>query len=177
MAWDPNTETDLAGYRIYYGTASRTYGDPIDVGNVTTYTLNGLTPGVTYYIAATAYDTADHESYYSNEVFGMVPETVSVPPVLGGPTSGIMGTSYAYTTGGSLANSGHPVEYQFDWKGDGSDLSPWGSSTQSKTWTVPGTYAVQARARCATDTSVISGWSSALSVTIIIEISFHAEYT
>ena len=64
---------------------------------------------------------------------------------------------------------GHSVEYQFDWKGDGSDLSPWGSSTQSKTWTVPGTYAVQARARCATDTSVISGWSSALSVTIVIE--------
>ncbi len=34
IAWDPNTESDLAGYKVYYGTTSRNYGTPIDVGNV-----------------------------------------------------------------------------------------------------------------------------------------------
>jgi hypothetical protein len=70
LAWDPNTESDLAGYKIYYGTSSRTYTNSIDVENVTTYTLSGLIPGQTYYIAVTAYDTSYNESGYSNEVSG-----------------------------------------------------------------------------------------------------------
>jgi hypothetical protein len=35
-----------------------------------TYTLTGLTPGQTYYIAATAYDASNVESDFSNEVSG-----------------------------------------------------------------------------------------------------------
>ena len=168
LAWDPNTEADLAGYRIYYGTASRTYGAPIDVGNVTTYTLNGLTPGVTYYIAVTAHDKDGNESGYSNEVFGVVAEAVTVPPVLGGPTIGVMGSPYTYTAEGSISNLGHPVEYQFDWKGDGADLSGWGAGALSKIWTVAGSYNIKARARCSRDHSVVSGWSASLSVGISV---------
>ena len=93
-------------------------------------------------------------------------ESVSAPTTLSGPTTGVTGTSYSFNTGGSTSSLGHTVEYQFDWKGDGSDLSPWGSATQSKTWTTAGTYTVKARARCATHTSVISGWTSGLTVTI-----------
>jgi hypothetical protein len=71
IAWDPNSEPDLAGYRIYYGTESGGYTGSVDVGNVTTYRLDGLSDGVTYYIAATAYDTSDNESDFSEEVFGV----------------------------------------------------------------------------------------------------------
>ena len=123
LGWDPKTDPDLAGYGVYYGTASRTYGAPINVGNVTSYALTGLTPGVTYYFAVTAYDTAYNESGFSNEVYGAVTETVLTPTVLSGPTGGITGTSYTYTTGGSSSNLGHSVEYQFDWKGDKTELS------------------------------------------------------
>ena len=93
-------------------------------------------------------------------------EAVSNPTTLGGPTDGNIGTSYTYSTGGSSSNFGHPVEYQFDWEGDGTDLSSWGASAQSKTWTTPGTYNIKARARCATHTSVVSEWSGTLSVNI-----------
>jgi len=58
LAWNANAEPDLAGYKVYYGTGSRTYGTPINVGKVTTYTLTGLIAGQTYYIAVTAFDTA-----------------------------------------------------------------------------------------------------------------------
>jgi hypothetical protein len=68
LTWDPNSETDLAGYEIYYGTSSGNYQWNIDVGNVTTYTVNSLNTGVTYYFAATAYNTTGLESGYSNEV-------------------------------------------------------------------------------------------------------------
>ena len=166
LAWDPNTETDVAGYKIYYGTASRNYGYSINVGNVTTYTLMGLMQGVTYYIALTAYDSASNESAYSNEVSGTVTETISPPTVLNGPTTGTTGQPYTYTTGGSSSTLGHAVQYQFDWKGDGSDLSPWGSATQSKTWALAGTYNVRGRARCVTHTSVVSAWLGVLPVNI-----------
>ncbi|NWG13123.1 MAG: fibronectin type III domain-containing protein [Acidobacteria bacterium] len=76
LAWDPNTETDLAGYKVYYGTASRTYGPPVTIGLQTTYTVTNLPPG-TYYFAVTAYNTAGLESGFSNEVSANIPGTPS----------------------------------------------------------------------------------------------------
>lgn len=75
LIWDPNSESDLAGYKVYFGTTSRTYGAPIILGKVTTYTVTGLTPGVTYYFAVTAYNTAGLESGYSNEVSATIPSS------------------------------------------------------------------------------------------------------
>jgi hypothetical protein len=68
LMWDPNSESDLAGYRIYYGVASLSYDNVIDVGNTETCTVMGLIPGVTYYFTATAYNTSELESDYSNEI-------------------------------------------------------------------------------------------------------------
>ena len=73
LAWDPDSVSDLAGYKIYYGTASGNYQGNVDVGNVTTYTLNDLTIGTTYYVAATAYTVSGLESSFSNEVMYTVP--------------------------------------------------------------------------------------------------------
>jgi hypothetical protein len=70
LVWDSNTESDLAGYKVYYGMASKAYGSPINVGKVTTYTLTGLPSGQTYFVTVTAYDTSNNESGYSNEVSG-----------------------------------------------------------------------------------------------------------
>ena len=71
LAWDPSTGPGLAGYKVYYGTASRAYSNSTDVGNVTTNDITGLTKGQTYFIAITAYDTSHNESSYSNEVSGV----------------------------------------------------------------------------------------------------------
>lgn len=82
LAWDPNTEPDLNGYKIYYGLISAQYTDSMDVGNQTTYTVSHLGDGTTYYFAATAYDTEGDESDFSNEVvFNTPPECAySVSP-------------------------------------------------------------------------------------------------
>ena len=73
--WNPNTEEDLAGYRLYVGTASGQYGEPVDVGNVTGHVME-ITPehGATYYFALTAYDTSGNESGYSAEASCFVPD-------------------------------------------------------------------------------------------------------
>lgn len=75
LAWDANTESDLDGYKLYYGTSTGNYLTPIDVGNVTTYELSGLDTGVTYYIALTAYDTVNNESEKSDEISASPPDT------------------------------------------------------------------------------------------------------
>jgi hypothetical protein len=67
LAWSPNSESDLAGYKLYYGTASHSYGSPIILGNKTTYTVSGLGT-TTYYFAVTAYNTSGKESGFSAEV-------------------------------------------------------------------------------------------------------------
>jgi len=78
LTWTPPaTATNLSGYRLYYGTAPRTYlqpyGQGTDLGNVTTYTLLGLSNGTRYYFAVTAVDTLGGESPYSSEVFKDIP--------------------------------------------------------------------------------------------------------
>jgi len=55
LAWDPSPDPNVAGYKLCYGTVSKTYEYSIDVGKVTTYTLDGLTKGQRVYIAITAY--------------------------------------------------------------------------------------------------------------------------
>jgi hypothetical protein len=85
MNWDPPTENadgtpldDLAGYRIYYGTASpldRNTSPSVDAGFTTSYTVSGLDAG-TYYFAATAYDSLGNESSLSEEVSKVITGTL-----------------------------------------------------------------------------------------------------
>jgi hypothetical protein len=64
---DGTNLSDLAGYRIYYGTTSGSYIYYADTGNVISYQMTDLEEGLTYYFAVTAYDTSGNESEYSNE--------------------------------------------------------------------------------------------------------------
>ena len=61
----------------------------------------------------------------SNAVFTIAAaaETVSAPDEPTGPSTGLISTSYDYSTGGSTSSLGHSVQYKFDWD-DGSD-SGW----------------------------------------------------
>lgn len=71
LTWTANAEPDLAGYKIYVGTASGTYsypGSAFVTGTVTTYTVSNLPKDQTYFFAMTAYDSAGNESPLSAEV-------------------------------------------------------------------------------------------------------------
>jgi hypothetical protein len=80
LLWDANTETNLSGYRVHYGTESRTYRRAIDVGNVTNWTLTNLFAGTNFF-AVTAYDTDGLESDFSDEVHWFNGAT-NLPPVI-----------------------------------------------------------------------------------------------
>jgi YbbR domain-containing protein len=70
LSWNAGTESDLAGYKVYRGTASGTYGAPLATlpKTITSHTATGLQNGTTYFFVITAYDNAGNESAYSNEV-------------------------------------------------------------------------------------------------------------
>ena len=69
LAWDPNTEEDLAGYKVYYGFESGNYAYSVDVGNQVRATISDVEPNKVYYFTATAYDMDGNESDFSDEIF------------------------------------------------------------------------------------------------------------
>lgn len=80
LNWNPNTESDLAGYKLYQSTVSGQYGAPVaTLGKVTTHTLTlpQLEVDATYFFRLTAYDLAGNESTPSLEVRKLV---AGVPP-------------------------------------------------------------------------------------------------
>ena len=70
LTWNANSETDLAGYKVYQGTASGGYGAPVAIipATSTGYIATGLQTGTTYFFVITSYDNAGNESLLSNEV-------------------------------------------------------------------------------------------------------------
>jgi hypothetical protein len=99
--------------------------------------------------------------------FAPIPEEISPPNTPKGVLRGDTGTSYRFSTARSASNLRHPVEYQFDWKGDGTtDLSVWGPAAQSKIWKAAATYQVKARARCVDHPNIVSEWSEAIPVSV-----------
>jgi hypothetical protein len=90
LAWNPNKETFLAGYKIYYkkgtpgppydGTGALQGDSPITVRlrflndeKNPSYTLKDLGDNNTWFFVVTAYDDEGSESGYSNEVSTRTP--------------------------------------------------------------------------------------------------------
>ena len=85
LDWNASTSANVTGYNVYFGTTSGSYSNKIDVGNNTRFTISNLVAGVTYYFAATAYDSNGDESAFSTEA------SYIAPGILKMTTSGIPG--------------------------------------------------------------------------------------
>jgi fibronectin type 3 domain-containing protein len=71
LSWSAPGSANVIGYRVYYGTASRSYLQPrgmgLSAGNATTHVVTGLPRGYLYFFAVTAVGANDEESDFSNE--------------------------------------------------------------------------------------------------------------
>jgi hypothetical protein len=106
LAWDANSESDLAGYKVYYDTHSGPpYGGTITVPlslqsftpSTPQYTVPGLTDGVKYYFVVTAYDAEGLESGYSNEVSNDISPSNPAPSISLLQVNGSSGSTTVYT--------------------------------------------------------------------------------
>ena len=117
LAWDANTEVDLAGYIVAYGTQSGQYTATADVGNRTAYALSNLPGGQRYYFAVQAYNLSGMTSPFSAEVSAYLnpsapaPTIVSVTPatgpIAGGTTVTVAGANFQ--SGASVTFDGTPA--------------------------------------------------------------------
>jgi hypothetical protein len=124
LAWDApahNTDgtvvTDLAGYRVHYGTASGSYSSVLDVGSATTATVSGLLEGQTYFFAVRAYNSYDLESDFSNELQWDAPVPAPEPPAIVAQPADVSVAEPAGTQFSVEATGDGPLSYQ--WRRNG----------------------------------------------------------
>lgn len=76
LSWAPSPDEDTFGYRVYFGTAPRSYnqarGAGLDAQGATRFVVQDLVRGQRYYFAVTAYDAAGNESAFSAEVSKLI---------------------------------------------------------------------------------------------------------
>jgi len=119
VAWDENFEPDIAGYKMYYGTTSGNYEYSVDVGNNTSCSISGLIEGTTYYLAATAYDTNNIESSFSEELIHTIANQPPVADLVAIPVSGEAPLTVTFDAVGSSDADGTISSYSWSF-GDGS---------------------------------------------------------
>jgi hypothetical protein len=67
LTWNASSDTNVTGYNVYYGGASRQYTNSIGVGGVTNAVIGPLAEETVYFFAAKSHDAAGNESPFSNE--------------------------------------------------------------------------------------------------------------
>jgi len=136
LSWNPSADQSVAGYYVYYGTASRNYSNRQNVGRATSYTASNLTNGARYYFAVTAYNEAGQESSFSNEASALIPLPTGAPTASfsASATSGVAPVSVSF----SSSSTGTISLYSWNF-GDGTS-----STAQNPThvYSSPGTYSV-----------------------------------
>jgi hypothetical protein len=111
LAWNPNQEPNITGYRVSYGTTSGQYTTSINVGNTTSHTVTSLGQGSTYYFAVQALNSAG-VSPYSSEVAATVGSPLTVTSLTPNTTSPQpVGTTITF----SATASGGSAPYQYKW--------------------------------------------------------------
>ncbi len=142
LSWDPSPSS-ITGYKIYYaagsstapldGTGATEGSSPIDVGNVLTFTVNGLPDAEEHYFAVTAYDASDNESTYSNTVTSPAVGGENNPPVLSaiGNRSILEGATLSFTVSATDAD-GDSLTYSASGLPAGASVN---SSTGAFSWT------------------------------------------
>lgn len=137
-----------------------TYHDNYGIVNSLNRSLKGKIDDIRIYNRALS-----AQEVYDLYTEGSQQHQVTIPNTPNGPSSGNVGQTLSYTTGGSSCNQGHSVEYRFDW-GDGTSFSSWGVPSNNHTFNSAGTYNIKSQARCSVDNTIVSAWSNGLNITI-----------
>ena len=109
VRWDPVSDPNLAGYRVYYGEGNGTYSQSLDLGAITQHTISGLPDCTVHYVALKSIDNLGQvSSQFSSEISGFTrPTLASVTPavVVAGGTATITLNGVSFEPGATLSFS------------------------------------------------------------------------
>jgi len=114
LHWIPNTEPDLAGYRVYRGPSFAGPYTPLATTSATTYVDNGAANGTTYYYAVAAYDFAGNESDLSVENVNDTPRPAGTNLVLSAASTNAATAGYDFSAGTVRAATDTATDVYFD---------------------------------------------------------------
>ncbi|HAV64248.1 MAG TPA: hypothetical protein DCY13_18010 [Verrucomicrobiales bacterium] len=143
VAWDPNPEPDIAGYRVYYGIVGSGVTNMVSPGTTTQQQVINLLPQTQYWFCVTAYNTAALESDPSQVLTYTTP--ANLPPVLsisGSRLAIVPGT--VSLTGSATDDHLLPGALGYSWQKTAgpavSGLTGTTTPTASMTVNAPGSY-------------------------------------
>jgi uncharacterized repeat protein (TIGR02543 family) len=189
LAWNASTGSTVAGYMIYSSADGTNYGNSLDAGTNTIWTVTGLQAGTTNYFEVTAYDTNNNQSPPSNPVEFVVPNTTNTVTVQASPASaGSVTGGGSFATGSSVtvtatANSGYTFT---NWTQNGavqSASSSYNFTLASNLTLVanftmnPTTNTVTVQASPASAGSVTGGGSFATGSSVTVTATANSGYT
>ncbi|HEX7485204.1 MAG TPA: triple tyrosine motif-containing protein [Vicinamibacterales bacterium] len=168
VTWNPNPESNIVSYTVFYGTQAGVYTLSQAVGNVTTWTAANLTEGQTYYFSVEAVNADGLTSPLSREASATVPTTSGATATLSSFSASpappvTSNTPITWTATASCGTS--PVQYKFwllnESTGEWSVLQDYGSSDQV-TWTptTSGNYMLEVWVRRDGVTTTYEDWRS-----------------
>lgn len=111
LAWDPIEDSELAGYTVVWGQASRAYTGSQNAVGITTEATISLEAGKTYYMAVRGFDKAGVPGEISNEVSAIVQAPDTVPPVISAIAVGNITSSSALIAFNTNEDAYVQVEY------------------------------------------------------------------
>lgn len=132
LTWVPDPDSNIAGYKLHFGSSSKNYGTVLDVGAVPSAPLPPMILGRTYYLALSAYDSANQESPLSAELV-----------VTASPPAPVADTGFATSSAGQGA-----LQWRYA-KAASSRVDRFviESSTDLKTWSPAGSLSPGAAVR------------------------------
>ena len=131
LAWDRNSEVNIAGYVVSYGSQSGTYTTSIDVGNVIATTVD-LPAGQRSFVVVQAYNTSSQMSLRSAEIVADLGTTPAPSITALSPTSGLVGASVTIS-GANFGSAQGTSSIRFN----GTVATPTSWSASSIVTTVP----------------------------------------
>jgi hypothetical protein len=169
VSWNANSESDIAGYKVYCGTQSGVYSAPMDAGNATSFQLTNAQPGSTYYIALTAYNTANVESPYSAEIVAPVPildSTIPTGTIIINSGSTVTSSPVVNLALSAVDTGGQVVAMKI--KNDGEEWSGEGPYATTQSWALTTGDGVKTVYVMYKDAA--GNWSNPVSATITLRL-------